>query len=259
MKKSIKIIVCSPDETFNKCLCDFLKHLKETEVIASAVSGEDLLMGHQLQDADVILTDYLLPGIDGLSVTDKIVNLNLENRPSVCLTSNFSSDMLVRKAISAGASCLLVKPYDIQSFATNLITCANSNRQNNMPPVSSQNSVQLDITNALHEFGLSLHNKASEYLWHAISFAVEDDSVLCGITKILYPEIAKIYKNKPSCIERGIRNTIELIWSQIHPETLEKWFNPQFFSYRKKPTNTEFIATVSKKLRDKHFKLSEAK
>lgn len=258
MKKSIKIIVCSPDETYNECLCNFLRQLKEAEVIASAVSGEDLLGDCQLNDADIILTDYTLPGIDGLSVADKIANLNLDNQPSVCLASNFSSDALIRKAVSVGASCMMVKPYDLKAFTENIITCANSKRQLHIPPVSVQNRLQLDVTHTLHELGLSLYSKGAEYLWHAVSMTAADSSVLCGITKILYPEIAKIYKNKPSCIERGIRSTIGFIWSEMKPDVRKAWFKPETFPAWRKPTNSEFIEIVAKRLRFKHFAQSEA-
>ena len=75
--------------------------------------------------------------------------------------------------------------------------------------------------------------------------------MLGTVTKELYPGIAKKFDTTPSRVERGIRHAIELAWERGHADTLTL---EQIYGYvrnyeRQKPTNSEFIAVLSDKLR----------
>ena len=48
--------------------------------------------------------------------------------------------------------------------------------------------------------------------------AVENQDVLVGITKGLYPDIAKQYKTTASKVERAIRHAIESVWKKNGPQ-----------------------------------------
>lgn len=49
----------------------------------------------------------------------------------------------------------------------------------------------------------------AQYLHDAITFALEDHELIERITKLLYPQIAKVHNTTPSRIERAIRVAIE--------------------------------------------------
>ena len=53
----------------------------------------------------------------------------------------------------------------------------------------------------------------AQYLHDAITFALEDHELIERITKLLYPQIAKVHNTTPSRIERAIRVAIERSWS----------------------------------------------
>lgn len=80
------------------------------------------------------------------------------------------------------------------------------------------------------------------FLREAIKTVCLDFSQIQGITKILYPAIAKKFNSTPNKVERAIRHAIELSWYKSnHP------FFSQFGS--DKPTNSQFIATVADGIR----------
>ena len=78
---------------------------------------------------------------------------------------------------------------------------------------------------------------------------INDMDLLNSITKILYPEIAKKYGTTPSRVERALRHAIEVAWSRGKMDTIYALFGYTINSGKGKPTNSEFIALISDKIR----------
>ena len=66
---------------------------------------------------------------------------------------------------------------------------------------------------------------------------------------MLYPDIARKYQTTPSRVERAIRHAIEVAWNRGNTETLNNMFGYTINTGKGKPTNSEFIALISDKLR----------
>ena len=109
--------------------------------------------------------------------------------------------------------------------------------------------LEKDVTDMIHEIGVPAHIKGYQYLREAIMMSVEDVEMLGSITKILYPTIAKKYQTTSSRVERAIRHAIEVAWNRGRMETLEELFGYTVSIGKGKPTNSEFIALITDKLR----------
>jgi len=124
-------------------------------------------------------------------------------------------------------------------------------------PVQMQEdqTVQVDlkqiVTDLMHEIGTPAHLDGYEYLRTSIMMAVEDAKVLNGITKILYPTIAKKCSSTDSGVERSIRTAIEVTWSRGNKETVNKIFGNTVSASTGRPTNSEFIALIADHIRMK--------
>ena len=79
--------------------------------------------------------------------------------------------------------------------------------------------------------------------------SVEDPSMISSITKILYPTIAKKYQTTPSRVERAIRHAIEVAWGRGRMDTLDDMFGYTINRGKGKPTNSEFIALITDRIR----------
>lgn len=110
-------------------------------------------------------------------------------------------------------------------------------------------NLEKDVTEMIHEIGVPAHIKGYQYLREAIMMSVEDNEMLNSITKVLYPSIAKKYQTTPSRVERAIRHAIEVAWSRGKMETLDALFGYTINTGKGKPTNSEFIALISDKIR----------
>ncbi len=110
-------------------------------------------------------------------------------------------------------------------------------------------SMEMQITSILHNLGIPAHIKGFAYLRCAIGMTAADPDMINYVTKTLYPSVAKVYSTTTSRVERAIRHAIEVAWDRGDLEVLNKYFGYTISRQRGKPTNSEFIAMISDKLR----------
>ena len=113
----------------------------------------------------------------------------------------------------------------------------------------TQENLEALVTNIIHEVGVPAHIKGYQYLREAIIMVVNDIDVINQITKSLYPRIAYKFDTTPSRVERAIRHAIEVAWGRGDQKTVENIFGYTISASKGKPTNSEFIAMISDKLR----------
>ena len=109
--------------------------------------------------------------------------------------------------------------------------------------------MELMVTEMIHQIGVPAHIKGYHYLREAILLSVEDPEVMNAVTKVLYPTVAKKFGTTPSRVERAIRHAIEVAWDRGDVDTLNSYFGYTIHNSRGKPTNSEFIAMLSDRLR----------
>lgn len=116
------------------------------------------------------------------------------------------------------------------------------------PEVAKPN-LKIRVTEILHDIGTPAHLKGYEYLREAIILTVNRREYINAITYELYPEVAKTFGTTASKVERAMRHLIEVAWDRGDIDNLNYWFGNTVSGNKGKPTNSEFIALVSDKIR----------
>lgn len=107
-----------------------------------------------------------------------------------------------------------------------------------------------EVEDMLDMTGIPRYVTGYQYLKEAIQ-RVKDNRKECsygGVTKWLYPEIAKKFETTPSRVERSIRYAIEVAWNRMDPDDIFKLFGNSINPEVGKPTNSQFIITLMEKL-----------
>ena len=153
-----------------------------------------------------------------------------------------------QEILASGADSYFLKPFDINMMAQR-IRQMTSWTQTADSPTSRKNDLQVIVSDIMHQIGVPAHIKGYQYLREAILLSIDDGEMMASVTKLLYPTVAKKFATTPSRVERAIRHAIEVAWDRGDVDVLSSYFGYTIQSARGKPTNSEFIAMISDKLR----------
>ena len=124
-----------------------------------------------------------------------------------------------------------------------------SKSQGDVSKLQETTDLQMTVSEIMHQIGVPAHIKGYQYLREAIVLSINDREMMSSVTKVLYPTVAKMYSTTSSRVERAIRHAIEVAWDRGDVDVLSSYFGYTIQNTRGKPTNSEFIAMISDKLR----------
>lgn len=252
MKNNLKLLIAEDPVEFGPEKITFLKD-QGFEVTLCPKDGAYVINCIETHQYDVVLLNLFMPKIDALGVirtAQKVLHTSL---PAFIVVSTFNNDTLEKEIMTAGASYFVLKPFDIKNLAECIVTITNHALPSNdiIKTISeiSPTNIELNVTEILHQIGVPAHIKGYHYLRKSIIMAVETPEIINSITKQLYPSVAKEINTTSSRVERAIRHAIEVAWDRGDVDVLNSYFGYTIHNDRGKPTNSEFIAMISDKLR----------
>ena len=107
-------------------------------------------------------------------------------------------------------------------------------------------SVEIKISQLLNGMGITASIKGYHYLRTGILMALQNREALEGVTKVMYPGIARTYQTSSSKVERAIRHAITSSWERGGDRVFGEVLG---CGLAHRPTNSQFIAVVSEFLR----------
>ena len=194
-----------------------------------------------------VLLDAFMPDLDAITVKQRYEAQNAGgSRTTFFVTGAFQSEEIEQELLDSGFSFFFVKPFDENVLVSRVLKAAGNTIR---PQIVSQDSDELTVTEILHQIGVPAHIKGYQFLRDAILLTISDHGYINAVTKRLYPEIAKRNMTTASRVERAIRHAIEVAWDRGDVDTLNSYFGYTIHNLRGKPTNSEFIAMISDKIR----------
>ena len=254
----LNVAIADDNERMLRLLGEIVSSDDELQVVGTAKDGEEAYKMIKETQPDVVLLDVVMPKLDGLGVLDKIQqDETIKRLPSVLMVSAVGQEQITEAAFSKGADYYIMKPFENELILNQI---KNVQKAKKMPEVKMihpyekmkkepQKSLEEIVTEIIHDVGVPAHIKGYQYLRDAIVMSVLDMDMLNSVTKILYPEVAKKYKTTPSRVERAIRHAIEVAWNRGKVDTIEELFGYTISVGKGKPTNSEFIALITDKIR----------
>lgn len=246
---NIKVLMIDDNYELVEMVKEYFSSHENIEVTLSANDGVDgiRLIKEKQDEYDLIILDLIMPMKDGVCVLEEMKKLSIDKKVIV-LTSYNTPDM-IRKVSELGIDYFILKPFELSELEKRILECMNCDNCISKSIDVYKNNLQISITKILHELGVPSHIKGYQYIREGISIIYEKPDVIGGITKELYPDIAKKYETTVSRVERAIRHAIEVSWNRGNWDLMEEIFGHSVDIDKAKPTNSEFIVTVADKLR----------
>lgn len=219
-------------------------------------NGNAIISTIEKRMPDVIIMEAFMPGLDAIGVMNKINHMRPLKRPLVCVISSVVNSEFEHRLLSCGADYYFIRPVDPSAISEriNFLVSAReidgSTVTGNMFNCSvTNNDLEVTVSEIMHQIGVPAHIKGYHYLREAIILSINDTEMINSVTKLLYPTIAKTFNTTSSRVERAIRHAIEVAWDRGDVDVLSAYFGYTIQNTRGKPTNSEFIAMISDKLR----------
>ncbi len=255
--RKLRIVIADRDKFYLQKLKNCLERKGEMVVIGMTDNGADVFQLVKEKRPDVILLDTVLGEKDGVWVLEQIRKLRI-----CCITimiTAIDNDLVVRRAIVTGADYYMIKPIQGDLLIERICQLAESKNiwsTEKEEPVfeieesatQKVNSLEAEISTILNSMGIQASIKGYHFIRQAVMMAVEDREVLAGITKGLYPDLAKMYHTTASKVERAIRHAIESAWKKNGQEV---YLEISGYQMEDKPTNGQFIAALTEYFRMK--------
>lgn len=220
---------------------------KDGNIILDAVKDEA---------PDVAILDMWMPNLDAVELMRR-ARRSLKNLPIFIVATPCDNEFAIRQAMAEGARYCMVKPFDYSVLGDRIKELMGYEVAGAEPLPYSVNSsltasspdIEIVVTEMIHMLGVPAHIKGYHYLRAAIIYSIKDPQMLESVTKIMYPTVAKDFGMTPSRVERAIRHAIEIAWDRGDVETLNSFFGYTVNTGKGKPTNSEFIALVTDRIK----------
>lgn len=118
--KELKVLFVEDEVNISKLLKDALSEYFYSFTVAN--DGEEGLEKFKNINPDIVITDIMMPKLDGLEMTKEIRKIDIEI--PVIVLSAFSNKEKLLKAIDIGITKYFIKPFDPEEVLEYLITLA---------------------------------------------------------------------------------------------------------------------------------------
>lgn len=249
MKTIINALVVDDSMEFTSSVKEYFKNnavIKIVDVLNDGEKAVDYIKKHQ-DSIDVILMDLIMPGKDGLQILEELEEAKIKKH--MIILSSYRKDYTIRMTSRYNVDYYMLKPVNLSSLESRIKEVMDENKVELYTEKQVNPKIQLQVTELLHNLGVPSQIKGYQYLREGILMLYESTGLIGGITKEVYPEIALRYNTTPSRVERAIRHAIEVSWNRADYEMMNKIFGHSIDYDRAKPTNSEFMVTLSDALR----------
>lgn len=208
-----------------------------------AKDGNSLFETIKNDSPDVVVVDAILPHMDAIELIKKVQSLSIK-KPVFIVTSSYDNPFIERQVMQSGAAYFMLKPFDVNTLGDRIMSLMHGNSESGVTE-----DMEVVVTEVIHQLGVPAHIKGYHYLREAILASLDNKELLESVTKMLYPTVAKKFDTTSSRVERAIRHAIEIAWDRGNLDTLNSFFGYTVNTCKGKPTNSEFIALITDKLR----------
>lgn len=242
--KKFKALVVDDNKEFTN---NVLEHFKKSEVleVTKVIHNGDEVINYLKTNSeiDIIFLDFIMPGMDGVAILEEMQKENIQKK--VIVLSSFLEDYAMKMIKKYRVDYYMLKPVSLDSLEKRAIEILETSNKK----INDIEDLELKTSELLHNLGVPSQIKGYQYLREGILMLYQNNSLIGKITRSLYPEIAKRHDTTPSRVERAIRHAIEVSWNRGDYGIMNNLFGHSIDFDRAKPTNSEFLVTISDALK----------
>lgn len=230
----LKLLIADAVEDFSQVL---FKQLKSRFEILRTTDGVQTLEMLRRFKPDILLLDLHLPKMDGLEVLRTIRTSG--NTIPVLVTGYLQSDWICAELSRLQVSCLFCKPCTVGAVTSRILDVAEELVSGNVPQRTPESLAHHLLLNLGFRMGFARYECV--YLALLLKFQGE-----CGgITKCLYPKVAKLCGGNTQQVEKAVRDAVKDAYGQGNPTVWQMYFPQGSGGALRCPSNDVFLARMA--------------
>lgn len=175
--------------------CKAALEAKGFEVEVCRKDGRALLDMIREKKPTAVLMEALMSGLDGLGVLMAVSRGECGVQPTIFTMTGMDAPGITNQLIRAGSAYHFVKPFDPDIIAERVeMMCAPAAGEEAVAaarPAVEVVDLETIVTEIIMEIGIPAHIKGYQYIRDGIIMTVREPEIINGVTKVLYPAIAK--------------------------------------------------------------------
>lgn len=253
MDLQTKIVITEENNTLSTQLSNELRKIG-AELMVVETDGVRLLDHINREQPQIVILNAQLRHMDAIGVM-RALQRHSNDSPAFFVLLDATDTQLAREMYDAGANYCFTCPVELPLMLTKIqqvrrrLEYMSVSGGEKARTQQAAEELKVRVTEILHQIGVPAHIKGYHYVRAAILLSVENSEMINAVTKLLYPTVAEQYETTPSRVERAIRHAIEVAWDRGDLDVLNSYFGYTIHTARGKPTNSEFVAMISDKLR----------
>jgi len=194
---------------------------------------------------DILIVDAVLPGMDGLSLIDRLRDMLGDHMPRMIGGSmlHFADAGFAHR----GVHTLVRVPWEREELRAALLL--EIERIQNSVDWEAAEPVCRRAGELLAQMGMRSALKGYVYLSWAAALAYESEARLEAVGKRIYRPIAQEFDTTPQNVERLIRHAVERTMDGERARGVYRFFGNTIDPTRGKPTNAQCISLLVQRLR----------
>lgn len=225
----MKILIADPSEVYCETLSE---HLKEHYSVLTCTDGAEVFPLLHTHQPDLLVLGLDMPNVDGLSILSLIRDSGISVKVLCTAFIYTEYDLSVLHAFAI--SHLIRKPS---------VMCVLVSRIYEMLRHDHSEKTSHDAEAVMQLLGLRMNLTGYDCLCTAIALLREDPHK--QITKVIYPEVAKICGGTPERVERAMRSVIRDAWLRRDERIWMAYFPKNRADRIKAPSNGDFITRIA--------------
>lgn len=209
---------------------------------------------------DVIILDIELNEGDGGTLLDTIEKQKLK-KPFIVIVTNTASNITLTYMREHGADYVYRKtnpsfsaakvlsiidkiyPYQIHSIEQKNVRLAEQFNEEKADAITRRY-----VEGELERMGFKRRHVGFGYAVKAIMMLMKNEGTPLRVTNDVYPAIANEENTTRECVERAIRNAIEVTFAGTKIQQMSYYYPFPYDQRRGRPTNTEFLMNMVERL-----------
>lgn len=235
--ETLKILIADSQEEFRDALADALTGVGQLRTTDDGLQALQLV---QSFDPDILVLDTMLPGMDGMTLSERIQELGF--RPGILAITRHNSPFFLQSCEDLPIDYIMMKPCALDAAVSRILCMAQVVR----PRSFSLPEPKTRLSSMLLDLDISPARDGSKFVKESILQILEDPDQ--KVTKHIYPAVAKHHNTTVNCVEHSIRDLLHKSWQRRNDAMWRSYFPTPADKTVPRPTNDSFIRHMAELL-----------